>query len=78
MTAIIFDTESTGFTEAPIIEAAWLEVTPSLEVVSRFCQRYDPQKPMELGALATHHIMDEELVGMPPHTDFRLPSGLEY
>jgi exodeoxyribonuclease X len=78
MTAIIFDTESTGFTEARIIEAAWLEVTPSLAVISRFSQRYDPQKPIEFGALATHHIMDEDLVGMPPYTDFRLPHGLEY
>jgi exodeoxyribonuclease X len=46
MTAIIFDTEATGLTEPRIIEAAWLEVTPSLEIRSRFCQRYDPQKPI--------------------------------
>jgi exodeoxyribonuclease X len=76
--AIIFDTESTGITEPRVIEAAWVEVTPELVVVSKFCQRYNPMKPIELGALATHHIMDEDLVDCPPYTDFKLPETTQY
>jgi exodeoxyribonuclease X len=79
MSAIIFDTESTGITEPRIIEAAWVEVEiPSLKTLPIQCHRYNPGKPIELGALATHHIMDEDLVDCPPYTDFRLPDGVEY
>jgi exodeoxyribonuclease X len=31
-----------------------------------------------LGALATHHILDEELVDCPPASSFRLPGDLHY
>ena len=78
MTALIFDTESTGITEPRLIEAAWLEVTPALEIKNRFHQRYNPGKPIELGALATHHIMDEDLQGCPAYSDFTLPPTTEY
>lgn len=80
MTAIIFDTETTG-TEGPqIIEAAWLRVDSpaTLGVTEQFEQRYRPTKKIALGALATHHIYDEELVDCPPHTDFKLPADVRY
>jgi exodeoxyribonuclease X len=41
-------------------------------------QRYNPGKPISLGALATHHIMDEELVNCPESSSFRLPAGTKY
>jgi exodeoxyribonuclease X len=41
-------------------------------------QRYNPGKPISLGALATHHIMDEELVNCPASSSFRLPAGTKY
>jgi exodeoxyribonuclease X len=80
VTAVIFDSEATGLTEARIIEAAWLKVPDpnTLKAEGSFLQRYNPGKPIALGALATHHIMDEELVDCPPYTDFRLPEGTEY
>src|SRR6218665_2225992 len=37
-----------------------------------------PKKPIELGALATHHILDEELADCPPASGFSLPPGTEY
>lgn len=79
-TAIIFDTEATGIVDPVIIEAAWIAVD-SLSPFSlgeTFHQRYQPGKPISLGALATHHIMDEELVGCPPAASFRLPTDLQY
>lgn len=80
MTALLFDTETTGITDSEIIEAAWLELSDpiTLDIVSTFEQRYRPSKAIELGALATHHIYDEDLVNCPPHTDFALPPETRY
>src|SRR5690554_237928 len=80
MSALLFDTETTGHKDSEIIEAAWLELSDpvNLTVLATFEQRYRPSKPIELGALATHHIYDEELSGCPPHTDFRLPADTQY
>ena len=77
---IIFDTESTDLKKPVLIEAAWVELE-SLEpysVTNPFEQRYNPGKPISLGALATHHIMDEELVDCPPAASFTLPSDVDY
>ncbi len=77
---IIFDTEATGIKEAALIEAAWLELE-SIEpftVTNPFVQRYNPGKQISLGALATHHIMDEELIDCPPASSFRLPDDVGY
>ncbi|TWH63855.1 exodeoxyribonuclease X [Azomonas agilis] len=80
MTAYIFDSETTGFQEPHLVEAAWLKLdTPStLAVTEEFLQRYRPGKPIELGALATCHILDEELLDCPPHTQFKLPADAHY
>ena len=78
--AIIFDVEATDKNDAIIIEAASLDVTSlnPFEVGNPWVQRYNPGKPISLGALATHHIMDEELVNCPASSSFRLPAGTKY
>lgn len=75
MNAIIFDSETTGLKDPQMVEGAYLKLADiqTLEVVEEFLQRYKPSKPIELGALATSHIYDEELVDCPPHTDSRFP-----
>jgi exodeoxyribonuclease X len=80
MVSIIFDTESSGLTDPHLIEAAWVRVPDptTLKVEETFFQRYNAAKPIELGALATHHIYDEELVDCPPYSDFALPADIEY
>lgn len=80
MSTYIFDTETTGSNEPEVIEAAWLEVAnpKNIEVLSSFEQRYKPSKNIELGALATHHIYDEELQDCPPSSMFKLPENTEY
>lgn len=79
--AIIIDTETTGFSE-PVepIEVAWLWINgpKDLNVLDLFEARYQPAKPIDLGALSTHHIMDEDLVGLPPFTGLLIPEGVEY
>jgi exodeoxyribonuclease X len=78
--AIIFDVEATDKKDAVIIEAASLDVSSinPLVVGNPWVQRYNPGKPISLGALATHHIMDEELVNCPASSSFRLPAGTKY
>jgi exodeoxyribonuclease X len=63
-----------------MVEGAYLKLADiqTLQVVEEFLQRYKPSKPIELGALATSHILDEELVDCPTHTDFALPAGTTY
>lgn len=78
--AIIIDTETTGFVEPEAIEVAWaaLDGPQSLNVVQSFHSFYKPSKPIELGALSTHNILEEELQDAPPTTDFRFPGGVEF
>lgn len=85
MTCLLIDTETTGgdFHVAPyprVIEAAWLRLSDpvNLAIEETFCQRYNPEQKSTLGALATHHILDEELTGCPSYTTFALPEDAEY
>jgi exodeoxyribonuclease X len=83
MSAVILDTETTGFDEPQPVEIAYQFFTcePSTSpfiAAGHFCQRYKPSKPITLGGLATHHILDEELKDCPPYTEFILPHGVEY
>ena len=82
MAAYIFDTETTGLNEPVIVEAAWLKLgsvkDDVIQIDGHFLQRYFPGKPIEVGALATHHILDEELVDQPPAAQFSLPEDAEY
>lgn len=68
-TAIIFDTETSDKDEPEIIEAGWIEVgfgnpstLPLAELGACSC-RLKPSKLIKLGAMATHHIMEEDLEG---------------
>ncbi|WP_455923314.1 3'-5' exonuclease [Pseudomonas putida] len=80
MTAYIFDSETTGFNQPQLVEAAWLQLASVAEPVATgtFLQRYKPAKAIELGALATSHILDEELEGCPAHDTFVLPGDTAY
>jgi exodeoxyribonuclease X len=80
MSTLIFDTETTRIDSPDVISAAWLRVDEpgSLEVLESFDQRYKPTHPITLGAMAVHHIMDEDLVDCPPAGGFRLPEDTEY
>jgi exodeoxyribonuclease X len=78
--AIIFDTETTGLDAPEIIEAAWLELRSLSPLIFGECfeHRYKPSKSIGLAALATHHILDEELTDCPPSASFNLPEGVQY
>lgn len=87
MSAIIFDTELTDRKNGEIIEAAWLQLAPvfggrfdaiDLHYIGEHSFRYKPSKPITFGAMAVHHILPEELEGMPPSSYFELPPDVSY
>lgn len=81
MTAYLFDTETTGAKRPEIIEAAWIKLRSPDDLLvegESVTQRFKPSKPIELGALAIHHILDEELEGCSPSSSFALPNDIVY
>ena len=80
MKVLIFDTETTGIKDPAMVEASWIELGEGVTVspASRWTQRYDPGKPIECGAMATHGIMDGDLIDKPESICFRLPEDTEY
>lgn len=74
MKAVILDTETTGGDEPHAVEVAWVDANSKAD----FSQRYNPGKPILPGAMAVHHITDEDVADEPHHTTFRLPTCVEY
>ncbi|MDR8350764.1 3'-5' exonuclease, partial [Acinetobacter baumannii] len=80
MTALIFDTE-THKLHGDIIEAAAIEVVfPQISAdiliiptMFDFTKRYKPSEPISLGAMAVHHIVDEDLAKCPSFKTFKWP-----
>jgi exodeoxyribonuclease X len=81
---ILFDVETTGADEgAEIIEAAvgvlvgepGSAIRPAISAVA--VERFKPSKPIELGALSTHHIIASDLENCPPSSTFALPEGVK-
>ncbi len=88
----MLDTETTGKAEpVEVIELAtlFLPDPPSQIIAAQtapFVQRYRPSKAIELGALAIHHILDEELAGeqtwpgwvAPPEVGYIVGHNIDY
>jgi exodeoxyribonuclease X len=73
MTAIILDVETTGVDEPDVIQLAWLPLVDSFPPQplallrdSGTVSNFKPRKPITLGAMAAHHIIEEDLVDAPP------------
>lgn len=78
--ALLLDTETTGLHEPQVIEVAWIRSADrgSIFASAAYNQRFRPSKPIEFGAMAIHHITDEDLINCPPSDSFRLPDGVQY
>lgn len=81
--ATIVDCETTGIDEPDVIELAWMgplsgQYAAALDQPTER-RRFKPRKPIALGALATHHILDEDLAGEPEWPgSWSPPAGTEY
>ena len=82
ITAYIFDTETTGMDTPVMVESAILPMTfhkgLPFSAGEAAAARYNPGKPIEFGAMATHHIMDEDVAKCPSPDTFKLPDGIQY
>lgn len=80
MTAIVIDTETTGIVDPVAIEIAYmrLESASELRVLDGFHQYYNPGKPISFGAMATHHITNEDVENCLPISEFKFPEGVDY
>ena len=85
MKAIIIDTETTGIDQPEVIELAWLGPidSPSEWLVGSpgvggGSQLFRPSKPISLGAMAAHHIIDADLEGCPEWQGWQPAEGVDY
>ncbi len=80
LNAIIVDTETTGFTEPVPVEIAWIGIDQPRDMTpcASFEQRYNPGKPIEFGAMATHRIIDADVADKPSIDTFDLPPTVQY
>ncbi len=86
MSAVIIDVETTGTDDAAeVIEFA---STSLIDSPSNVClmtdeitiadARFSSDRPISLGAMSIHHIIDEDLVGLRPFPGFDTSRGIEY
>lgn len=79
---IILDTE-TDTLEGRAIEIAYFPLDFSSGVLhfdrtKDFNQRYNPQRPISLDAMAVHNIIEQDVRGMPAYDTFSLDPDIKY
>lgn len=79
-TVLVFDTETTGVIEPVLIEAAGISISgsPFDKQDNTFVQRYNPEKAISYAAMATHHILDQDLTDCPKSAEFILDPQVRY
>ena len=81
--AYVFDAETTGKHQPVIIETALLpmlivEGYPLPAAMQAEVHRWNPGKPIEAGAWATHFIEDADVANERPSAEFALPTHNHY
>lgn len=81
--AYVFDTETTGKHRPVLVESALLPMDimdgcPVPVAMQADVQRWNPGKPIEAGAWATHFIEDADVRGCRPAAEFALPTHNHY
>lgn len=78
--AIIIDCETTGIDAPDVVQLAYMGPLDSPYADNNIYDwMFRPRKPISLGALATHHILDEDLEGQPTWPgSWSPPVGIEY
>jgi exodeoxyribonuclease X len=81
MSAVVLDCETTGIgDEDKVIEfacSAIIESPDTLIATSIADARFSSDRPITFGAMATHHIIDEDLAGLQPFPGFDV-EGIAY
>ena len=78
MTVLIIDTE-THKLNGNAVEIAWLPLRfdaagkAQIDIKQAGQARLNPLEKIDIGAMATHHIIDADLMDKPPHNEFKFP-----
>lgn len=80
MTAIVIDTETHAAVNPIPIEVAYFPVLPSLQAGPTTTLRFNPGQPIAHGAMAVHHITDEDVAGevLWGNTEWVLPDDVDF
>lgn len=80
--AVILDTETDDL-DGRAVEIAYYPLSLSRGYLSfdrynKYVERFNPLRPINLGAMAVHNILDEDLADCRPYNKFKLPNDFEY
>jgi len=79
---IVLDAETHDLVEPRPTEVAYAYLDKQTMAIdgkrALFCQRYNPELPISYGAMATSHIIDEDVQHCPSWQTFALPSDVGY
>lgn len=82
MNALILDTETNKLSGYPIeiahISCSFEQGVLRIDGGSAFDEYFSCPEPIELGAMATHHILESDIADKPSYVVFRLPENTEY
>jgi exodeoxyribonuclease X len=86
MSAVVLDTETTDVSDdAKVIEFACSSLIDSpvnvcimADQVTVAEERFSSDRPISMGAMAVHHIIDEDLVGLRPFPGLDTARGIDY
>lgn len=82
MSALILDTETNSLNGYPIeiahISCSFEQGILRIDGNSAFDEYFSCPEPIELGSMATHHILETDITGKPSYEVFRLPENTEY
>lgn len=71
MNTILADVETTGTDDgAKVVELAWYELTPEMEIVEKVHSLIDPEIPIPSEASGVHHITNEMVADSPTIEQF--------
>lgn len=78
--AAVFDTETHHADNPRIVEAAYAPLSEDGNLIAQhvYCERFNPNTPISLGAMATHFICDEDVADKPDYRLFKLPDWVTY
>lgn len=66
MKILVADTETSGFSgKDGIVQLAYIEINPDLEVIAEFDTLVDPECPISPGASGVHGLVDADVVEAP-------------
>ncbi len=82
MSALILDTETNSLNGYPIeiahVPCSFEQGVLEIHQKSAFDEYFSCPEPIELGSLATHHILESDIADKPSYEVFRLPENTVY